>query len=118
MPMPASVIRFPQGAFEELRLRLLHDNSNEAFALSGKTHNSRLSPARVKEVICPLTWRLRGQSIASLRLRRGFVYYQLVRMQQSGDVDTVVDVHTHPFCSDGVAFSPSMTVTRRISIAG
>ncbi len=26
-------------------------------------------------------------------------------MQQRGDVDTVIDVHTHPFCERGVAFS-------------
>ena len=107
MTMPASIIRFPQGAFEELRLRLLHDNSNEAFALilGKRTTAGGHSVVRVKEVIYPGPADYEGQSIASLRLRRGFVYDQLVRMQQSGDVDTVVDVHTHPFCSDGVAFS-------------
>lgn len=107
MTLPASIIRFPQGAFEELRLRLLKDLGNEAFALilGKRTTAGGHTVIRVKDVIYPGPGDYEGQSIASLRLRRGFVYDQLVRMQQSGDVDTVVDVHTHPFCGHGVAFS-------------
>lgn len=108
MKKPAPpVIRFPQGMFPELRHRLLADLERETFALllGKRTVVGDLCVIKVVEVIHPAPDDYDGRSLASLRLKREFVYRQLVRMQQQGDADTLIDVHTHPFCLDGAAFS-------------
>jgi len=101
------VIRFPQGMFPELRHRLLADLERESFALllGKRTTVGDLCVIKVVEAVHPAPDDYDGQSLVSLRLKREFVYRQLVRMQQLGDVDTMIDVHTHPFCPDGAAFS-------------
>jgi molybdopterin/thiamine biosynthesis adenylyltransferase len=101
------LIRFPQGMFPELRNTLIADLERETFALllGRRTAIGDLIVIKVMEVVYPTPEDYEGQSLMSLRLKREFVYRQLVRMQEQGNVDTLIDVHTHPFCRDGVAFS-------------
>lgn len=101
------LIRFPQGMFPELRSRLLGERDRETFALllGKRTVADGLCVIRVVEIVYPGPDDYDAQSLTSLRLKREFVYRQLVRMQECGDVDTFIDVHTHPFCADGAAFS-------------
>lgn len=101
------IIRFPQGLFPELRHRLLDGQECETFALLlGKcTAADGHMVVRVGEVILPRSDDYSGRSVASLRLKREFVYRHLVRMQQDGRYDTVIDVHTHPFCQSAASFS-------------
>lgn len=101
------LIRFPQGMFPELRNRLLADLEREAFALllGKRTVVDGLCVIRVVEIVYPTPDDYDAQGLTSLRLKREFVYRQLVRMQQQVDLDTLIDVHTHPFCPDGAAFS-------------
>jgi molybdopterin/thiamine biosynthesis adenylyltransferase len=102
-----TTIRFAQGLFPALRERLLEGQDQETFALLlGKRISADgRTVIRVGEAVYPKPADYAGQSIASLRLQREFVYRELVRMQQEGRFDTVIDVHTHPFCSEGAAFS-------------
>ena len=102
-----TIIRFPQGGFNELQSRLLQDSSREAFALlSGKrTTKDGYSVIKVTDAYHPSPDDYDEQSISSLRLKRAFIYDKLVKLQQSGCGDTLIDVHTHPFCNDSVAFS-------------
>ncbi|MCB0627380.1 MAG: ThiF family adenylyltransferase [Saprospiraceae bacterium] len=104
---PLPVIRFPQGMFPEVRKLLLADREREAFALllGRRTVVDGLCVIKVVEVVHPAPEDYEGRSLVSIRLKREFVYRQLVRMQQEGDVDTLIDVHTHPFCPDGASFS-------------
>jgi len=105
-PATAS-IRFPQGIFANLRNNLLEDLSKEAFALLfGKTE--RLGKSHIIKVVGvrypgPADYEGRGQ--AHLRLKREYIYKLLVEMQRSGQANTIIDVHTHPFSKRGVAFS-------------
>jgi molybdopterin/thiamine biosynthesis adenylyltransferase len=101
------IIRFPQGLFPELRHRLLDGQECETFALLlGKcTSTDGHMVVRVGEVIYPRSDDYAGQSVASLRLNREFIYRHLVRMQQESRYDTVIDVHTHPFCQSAASFS-------------
>jgi len=101
------VIRFPQGMFPELRNRLIADLERETFALllGKRTLVGSLCVIKVVEVVHPTPDDYDGQSLMSLRLKREFVYRQLVRLQQQWDVDALIDVHTHPFCRAGAAFS-------------
>jgi hypothetical protein len=105
--MTATRIRFPQGIFPALRHRLLADPSREAFALLfGQYHQVGYQTLiKVVAVRHPGPEDYEGQGLAHLRLRREYVYDRLVEMQQRGDVDTMIDVHTHPFCAQGAAFS-------------
>jgi len=103
-----TTIRFPQGLFPVLRQRLLDGQDHETFALLlGKRISADdRTVIRVGEVIYPRPGDYAGQGIASLRLQREFIYRELVRMQQDGRYDTLIDVHTHPFCAAAVSFSP------------
>lgn len=105
--MAAIRVRFPQGMFAALRERLLNDPSREAFALLfGQSH--ALGDHTLIKVVAthvPRPEDYVSQGLAHLRLRREYIYDRLVEMQRRGDVDTLIDVHTHPFCTKGAAFS-------------
>lgn len=103
----ANRIRFPQGLFQELRNRLLQDPSQEAFALLFGQRHTIGDDTLIKVVAThyPSADDYESQGLAHLRLKREYVYAKMVEMQQRGDVDTLIDVHTHPFCPKGVAFS-------------
>jgi len=45
------------------------------------------------------------QSVALLRIKKDFVHKALVELTSRYDVDTIIDVHTHPFTQAGVSFS-------------
>ena len=105
--MTATTIRLPHGLFPELRSRLLDGQAKESFALllGKRVSKDGLTTIRIGEAIHPAPEDYTGRSIASLRLNREFVYRALARMQQEGRYDTLIDVHTHPFCATGAAFS-------------
>jgi len=101
------LIRFPQGMFPELRKHLLNDLSQEVFAL---LFGKRITAGgqtiiKVTAVHYPTQADYISQGHAHLRLKKEYIYARLVDMQQSSEADTLIDVHTHPFCRSGVAFS-------------
>lgn len=105
--MEAIRLRFPQGLFAALRQQLLADIERESFALLfGQLH--RVGPhtlIKIVDVCHPSPEDYESRSLAHLHLRREYVYARLVEMQRRGDVDTLIDVHTHPFSARGAAFS-------------
>lgn len=100
-------IRFPQGAFARLHQRLLQDTQREAFALLlGQSHRFEdYTVIKVVEMDIARPEDYTSQGIAHLRLKREYIYDRLVKMQRQGHADTLIDVHTHPFCTQGAAFS-------------
>ena len=100
-------IRFPQGEFARLRDRLLADPGRESFALLFGQREAAGDAVviRVIDSHFPQPADYESRSLAHLRLRREYVYDRLVAMQARGGVDTLIDVHTHPFASRGAAFS-------------
>ncbi len=100
-------IRFPQGMFSELHNRLLEDQGKEAFSLLLARRETAGDQTILKVLGSryPRPEDYESQGLAHLRLKREYVYRILVEMQQQGEADTLIDVHTHPFCSQGVAFS-------------
>jgi molybdopterin/thiamine biosynthesis adenylyltransferase len=100
-------IRFAQGDFARLRQRLLADPSREAFGLLfGQREDAGDSTViRVTESHFPTAADYESRSLAHLRLRREYIYERLVEMQEKGEANTLIDVHTHPFCAKGAAFS-------------
>lgn len=100
-------IRFAQGEFARLRQRLLADASQETFGLlfGQREDAGDTTVIRVTESHFPTPADYESRSLAHLRLKREYIYDLLVEMQNKGDADTLIDVHTHPFCTSGVAFS-------------
>jgi len=100
-------IRFPQGLFPELRNRLLQDQSREAFALLFGKRCTVDGHTVIKVVSAhyPQAEDYDSQGLTHLRLKREYIYSKLVEMQQGFDADTLIDVHTHPFCPKDVSFS-------------
>lgn len=100
-------IKFKQGDLAYLRERLLEDTSREHFAvLLGKTQKiNGYTIIKVIDLLFPAQSDYNHQSVAFLRIKKEFIHKALVELTNRYDVDTVIDVHTHPFSPEGVSFS-------------
>ncbi|MEL7638054.1 MAG: ThiF family adenylyltransferase [Solidesulfovibrio sp.] len=97
--MDAPQIRFAHRALDSLRSHILSDITREQFALLlGKRHEIQgLTVVTIHDVRFPQPDECRRQTIASVSPTKGFVYRILAETQRRLDVDTIIDVHTHPF---------------------
>ena len=100
-------IKFKLGEMARLRERLLADLSNEAFALIlAKTERiNNLEIIKVIDIIYPTPADYKSRNIAFLNVKDSFFIDALKELQSRYDVDTIIDVHTHPFAKDSVSFS-------------
>lgn len=46
-----------------------------------------------------------SNSLGHVSPRKGYVHYALTELNERYDIDTIIDVHTHPFCAGQVHFS-------------
>lgn len=101
------LIKFKFGDLACLRARLLEDLSREHFAvLLGKTQKiNGHTVIKVIDLLFPVSSDYNQQSVAFLRIKKDFIHKALVELTQRYDVDTIIDVHTHPFTSAHVSFS-------------
>src|SRR5258708_6664927 len=101
------LIKFQQGDLASLRERLLADLSREHFALLlGKTQKiNGYTIMTVIDMLFPGWSDYAHQSGAFLRIRKDFIHHALIELTSRYDIDTILDVHTHPFTGSGVAFS-------------
>src|SRR5438270_13059848 len=104
---PANLIKFKHGDLAFLRARLLEDRSNEHFAvLLGKTQKiDGYMIINVIDILFPGQADYHQQSVAFLRIKKEFIHKALVELTGRYDVDTIIDVHTHPFTQASVSFS-------------
>ena len=100
-------IRFPNQALNELRSNLLADLSNEYFAcLLAKTRFiGGMCIMTVVEARYPDASCYKRQGTASLKVSWDFMHDVLTEADSRIDVDTVIDVHTHPFSRASAWFS-------------
>src|SRR2546421_8895040 len=101
------LIKFKHGDLACLRGRLLEDLSREHFAvLLGKTQKiDGYTIITVVDMLFPAQSDYNHQSVALLRIKKDFIHQALVEVTSRYDVDTIIDVHTHPFTRGDVAFS-------------
>lgn len=107
MSFSRGCIRFRQGQLSSLRQRLLGENRVEQFALLfGRSYvvDGELF-TKIIDVRHPNSSDYASVGFAHLSVKKNFVYHCLVEAQERGDVDTIIDVHTHPFCAENVSFS-------------
>ena len=97
------LIKFKYGDLEGLRARLLKDLSREHFAvLLGKTQKiDGYTMINVIDLLFPVQSDYNQQSVAFLRIKKDFIHKSLVELTNRYDVDTIIDVHTHPFSQGG-----------------
>jgi len=101
-------IRFKNQALSQLRERLLEDLGNEYFAalLAKQEQVGDLRVLTVIDARFPKADAYEGQGGASLRVSfDSFMRGVLTEIDERLDVDTVIDVHTHPFSSELAHFS-------------
>ena len=100
-------IKFQNQALTELRRNLLADLSNEYYAcLLAKTHTiADLCIITVVEAVYPDMSYYKRQGNVSLKVSWDFMREVLIEADSRIDVDTVIDVHTHPFSKSGAWFS-------------
>ncbi len=100
-------IRFKNQELRNLRKVMLADSSKEYYAcLLGKRWDiGDLCVITVKEVRYPEAESYKGQAVASLRVSGEFLRDTLLEIEERIDVDTLIDVHTHPFSERNVWFS-------------
>ena len=101
------LIKFKYGDLDYLRSRLLEDLSREHFAvLLGKTQKiDGYTIINVIDLLFPAQSDYNQQSVAFLRIKKDFIHQSLVELTSRYDVDTIIDVHTHPFTQASVSFS-------------
>ncbi len=101
------LIKFKQGDLAYLRERLLADVSREHFAvLLGKRQKiDGYTIINVIDLLFPARSDYHQQSVALLRIKKDFIHKALVELTNRYDVDTIIDVHTHPFSQANVSFS-------------
>src|SRR6266487_1987148 len=101
------LIKFKHGDLACLREKLLEDLSREHFAaLLGKTQKiNGYTIINVIDLLFPARSDYDHQSVGLLRIRKDFIHKALVELTNRYDVDTIIDVHTHPFTQGRVAFS-------------
>src|SRR3989441_6214169 len=101
------LIKFKQGDLACLRASILEDLSREHFAvLLGKTQQiDGYTLITVIDLLFLAQSDYHHQSVALLRIRKDFIHKALVELTHRYDVDTIIDVHTHPFSQGGVSFS-------------
>lgn len=101
------LIKFQYGGLDYLRSRLLEDLSKEHFAvLLGKTQQiDGYTIITVIDLLFPAQSDYNQQSVAFLRIKKDFIHQSLVELTSRYDVDTIIDVHTHPFTQTQVSFS-------------
>src|SRR5438876_111966 len=101
------LIKFKHGDLACLRERLLEDLSKEHFAvLLGKTQKiNGYTIINVVDLLFLARSDYNHQSVALLRIKKDFIHQALVELTNRYDVDTIIDVHTHPFTQGGVSFS-------------
>src|SRR6266496_3785152 len=104
---PRYLIKFKHGDLSYLRARLLADLSREHFAvLLGKTRKiDGYTIINVIDLLFPGQADYTQQSMAFLRIKKDFIHKALVELTNRYDVDTIIDVHTHPFSQANVSFS-------------
>lgn len=107
MSHPPISIRFSQGRFAELCLRLLDNLDYETFALllAKREDVGKQVLIKVIDVRYLNASDYERRSSAHLRPKRETIHQVLSELQRRLDVDTLIDVHTHPFCRNGAAFS-------------
>lgn len=90
-----------------MRKKLLADSSREYYAclLGQKNIIGDLCIITVKDVYFPDSEYYENQSVTSLRVSGDFLRERLLEIEERIDVDTMIDVHTHPFSSSNVWFS-------------
>ncbi len=101
------LIKFKHSDLGYLRARLLADLSREHFAvLLGKTHKiDGYTIIKVIDLLFLEQSDYSQQSVAFLRIKKDFIHKALVELTNRYDVDTIIDVHTHPFTQASVSFS-------------
>lgn len=104
---PECFVKFKHGDFTHLRQQLLQDLSKESFAILLGKHEriENIDIINVYDIRYLTSSEYETQRNAFLRLKKEFIYNILIEVTTRFDVDTIIDVHTHPFCSGQVAFS-------------
>lgn len=100
-------IKFQNQALTNLRKKLLADSSREYYAclLGKKNIIGDLCIITVRDIYFPDAEYYKNQSVASLKVSGNFLRERLLEIEERIDVDTMIDVHTHPFSSSKVWFS-------------
>ena len=100
-------IKFKNQDFARLRSKLLADSSREYYAcLLGKRQLvENLCIITVADIYFADAEYYQNQSVASLRVSGNFLRERLLEIDRRIDVDTMIDVHTHPFSQSNVWFS-------------
>lgn len=99
-------IRFAHGQFSALRERLLFDLSKESFAIILAKRNLAFP-----DLYCTISARFPNEgdiisrSLGHVTPAKEYIYDVLAELLDRHDVDTIIDVHTHPFSTGSVHFS-------------
>jgi len=103
----APSIRFKHRAFADLRSAVLTGDRRESFAVLLAKRNliGKTEIFTVRDIRLPRPSDYLERKTAFLRLGKEFTKIVLAEVVHRMDVDTLIDVHTHPFAIEAVCFS-------------
>lgn len=109
-------IRFKHRALADLRTAVLNGDGRESFAvlLAKREVIGKTEIFTVRDVRHPGARDYLERRTAFLMLRKEFSHKVLTEVVNRLDVDTIIDVHTHPFASSAVSFSGTDDVDERL----
>lgn len=101
------LIRFKHRALAELRSTLLGAEQRESFAvlMAKREIIGKTEVFTVHDTRHPTLHDYEERKRAYLRMRKSFIHQCLTEVVKRLDVDTLIEVHTHPFATDQVFFS-------------
>ena len=101
------IIKFKIGDLSYLRSSLLKDLSREHFAvlLAKSEQIDGITFLKVIDIRLLKASDYEGQSLYNVRPKKEFILQRLLELQERFDIDTIIDVHTHPFSTKTVHFS-------------
>ncbi|MBN2694815.1 ThiF family adenylyltransferase [bacterium] len=99
--------KFKNNQLKYLRETLLKNLSKEHFAilLGKREYLDNNEFIMLYDIRFPDIDFYKKQSIAFLEIKKEFIYNILLEILERLDVDTIVDIHTHPFAEKNVKFS-------------
>ena len=100
-------IRFKHRALADLRTEVLTEDGRESFAvlLAKRQMIGKTEIFTVRDARFPKPDDYLERKTTFLRLRKEFSHSVLAEVVNRMDVDTLIDVHTHPFAAEAVQFS-------------
>lgn len=99
-------IRFKRNQIEKMKMKLFSEKEEQYCILAGKLEEiGKKRIYKILEIIYPNKSDIKSLSNVHISIKKEFIYANLEKINKRMDIDTFLEVHTHPFQKNEVDFS-------------